>query len=76
MPDDTAAQLAEVAHLLLAAHKAEAAHAKAQLTRFRRMAEIVTGIDGQFRAERAAELDAEAAERHAARERSRIRAVA
>ena len=75
--DDIAEKLIDLGHLLVDAHEANLVHARAQLTRVRRMAELVTGIEVLFKAERAAELDAEAAARTASRERSRpIRAVA
>lgn len=74
--DEIAEKLADVAHLLIDAHEANLVHARAQLTRLRSVAEAVKSIDTLFRAERQAELDAEAAARRDAREASRpLRAV-
>lgn len=73
--DEIAEKLVDVGRLLVDAHEANLIHAKAQLGRIRQMAELVTGIDSLFRAEREEELAAEAEDRRASRERSRLRAV-
>lgn len=73
--DDIAEKLVELGRLMVDTHEANLIHARAQLGRVRKMAELVTGIDGLFRAEREEELAAEAEDRRASRERSRLRAV-
>lgn len=74
--DEIAEKIVDVGRLLVDCHEANLVHARAQLGRIRQITELVTGIDVLFREERAAELDAEQAERAAVRERSRIRVVA
>ena len=74
--DEIAEKLADLGHLVLDAHEANLVHARAQLTRLRSMGDLVKGIDTLFRAERAAELDAETEARRTSREASRpLRAV-
>lgn len=73
--DEVAERLYDLRRLVVDAHEANLIHAKAQLTRLRRMAEIASGLDAGFRAVREAEFHTQDAARTQSRERSRVRAL-
>ncbi len=51
--DRIAERLIEAKQLVVDAHEANLVHARAQMTRFRQLAELVRGIDQDFRDDRA-----------------------